>query len=79
MRDANLAFVMLGSSDLDGAVAFYGEILGLRVSGRFGNFVFFETGQTTLALSGELAPEAPVAPRKNAFSALRSSVELTRP
>ncbi|MGB8150851.1 MAG: VOC family protein, partial [Candidatus Cybelea sp.] len=55
MHDATLAFVMLGSSDLDRAVAFYGEILGFRVSGRFGDFVFFETGQTTLALSGELA------------------------
>jgi catechol 2,3-dioxygenase-like lactoylglutathione lyase family enzyme len=55
MRDATLAFVMLGSSDLDRAVAFYGEILGLRMSGRFDNFVFFETGETTLALSGELS------------------------
>ncbi len=62
MRDPNLAFVMLGSSDLDSAVAFYGEILGLRMSGRFGNFVFFETGETTLALSGELASVGAGAP-----------------
>jgi catechol 2,3-dioxygenase-like lactoylglutathione lyase family enzyme len=62
MPDATLAFVMLGSSDVDSAVAFYGEILGLRVSGRFDNFVFFETGQTTLALSGELASAGAAGP-----------------
>jgi catechol 2,3-dioxygenase-like lactoylglutathione lyase family enzyme len=62
MRDATLAFVMLGSSDLDVAVAFYGEILGLRLSGRFDNFAFFETGETTLALSGELAAAGDAGP-----------------
>lgn len=56
---------MLGSSDLDSSVAFYGEILGLRVSGRFDNFVFFETGQTTLALSGALAPAGAEGPTKD--------------
>jgi catechol 2,3-dioxygenase-like lactoylglutathione lyase family enzyme len=49
-----LAFVMLGSNDLDRATKFYVDVLGLRASRRFGDFVFFETGETTLALSGEL-------------------------
>ncbi len=47
---------MLGSSDLDRAVAFYTEVLGFRVAGRFGEFVFFDTGATTLAITSELAP-----------------------
>ncbi|MGA2759719.1 MAG: VOC family protein [Candidatus Cybelea sp.] len=54
--DVKLAFVMLGSSDLDCAIAFYSDLIGLRMSGRFERFALFETGGTTLALSGELAP-----------------------
>jgi catechol 2,3-dioxygenase-like lactoylglutathione lyase family enzyme len=46
---------MLGSADLERSVRFYGDILGFRVTARFGEFVLFDTGATTLALSGELA------------------------
>ncbi len=56
--DVKLAFVMLGSSDLDRATTFYSDLIGLRMSARFGDFALFETGETTLALSGELAPHA---------------------
>ena len=54
--DVKLAFVMLGSSDLDRAIAFYSDAIGLRMNARFERFALFETGETTLALSGELAP-----------------------
>lgn len=50
---------MLGSSDLERAIRFYTGELGLRVSGRFDGFVFFETGATTLALTEELAAAGP--------------------
>jgi catechol 2,3-dioxygenase-like lactoylglutathione lyase family enzyme len=56
MYEIKFALTMLGSSDLERAVAFYSEVLGLRVSGRFGDFVLFDTGATTLVLTGELAP-----------------------
>ena len=58
MVDVKLAFVMLGSSDLERAITFYSGAIGLRMSGRFEHFALFETGETTLALSGELAPYA---------------------
>lgn len=54
MPNVNFALTMLGTKDLDRAVRFYTELLGLRVTGRFGDFVFFDTGATTLALTGEL-------------------------
>lgn len=56
MIDVRLAFVMLGTSGLERAAKFYSEILGLRLTAQFGDFAFFETGQTTFALNGELAP-----------------------
>lgn len=55
MIEGRLAFIMLGSSDLERSIAFYSELLGFRLSGRFGDFAFFQTGETTLALSAELA------------------------
>jgi catechol 2,3-dioxygenase-like lactoylglutathione lyase family enzyme len=54
--NARLAFVMLGTTDLDRAATFYSELLGLGLTARFGEFAFFGTGATTFALSGELAP-----------------------
>jgi len=56
MLKMTFALTMLGSSDLERSVAFYGEILGFDVSARFGEFVFFDTGATMLALSSELQP-----------------------
>jgi catechol 2,3-dioxygenase-like lactoylglutathione lyase family enzyme len=46
---------MLGSSDLERSVAFYSGVLGLQLTARFGDFALFKTGETTLALSGELS------------------------
>jgi catechol 2,3-dioxygenase-like lactoylglutathione lyase family enzyme len=50
------AFTMLGTRDVERAVGFYRDVLGLSVSAKFGDFVLFETGATVLALSGELEP-----------------------
>jgi catechol 2,3-dioxygenase-like lactoylglutathione lyase family enzyme len=58
MNLQGLRFVMLGAGDVDRCVAFYRDTLGLPLSGRFGDFAFFDTGATTLALSGELATNA---------------------
>lgn len=54
MELQGLRFVMLGAGDVDRSVAFYRDALGLPLSGRFGDFAFFDTGAATLALSGEL-------------------------
>lgn len=59
MEDCTFALTMLGSSDLERSVRFYTGVLGLRESGRFGGFVFFDTGATTLAVTQEFAPPAP--------------------
>jgi catechol 2,3-dioxygenase-like lactoylglutathione lyase family enzyme len=56
--DVRFLLAMLGTSDLERAVKFYTEVLGLRVAQRFGDFVLFDTGATTLALTGELATAA---------------------
>lgn len=56
MSDIKFALTMLGSGDVERAVAFYRDTLGLRVSGRIENFVFFDTGSTTLVITGVLAP-----------------------
>ncbi len=50
-----LAFVMLGVRDVDRAAAFYRDILGLPMTGRFEAFAFFDTGEAKLALTSELA------------------------
>ena len=56
MGTIKLALTMLGSGNLERAVAFYRDVLGLAVTGRVENFVFFETGATTLVITGVLAP-----------------------
>ena len=55
MGTVKLALTMLGSGDLERAVAFYRDVLGLTVTGRVENFVFFDTGGTTLVVTGVLA------------------------
>ncbi len=55
MGPVKLALTMLGSGDLERAVAFYRDVLGLTVTGRIENFVFFDTGGTTLVVTGVLA------------------------
>jgi methylmalonyl-CoA/ethylmalonyl-CoA epimerase len=46
--------VMLGVRDIERAVAFYAERLGLTSAGRFEEFAFFEAGGIKLCLSGGL-------------------------
>jgi catechol 2,3-dioxygenase-like lactoylglutathione lyase family enzyme len=55
MSIKSLAFVMLGSADLDRSIAFYHELLQLPLNARFENFAFFDAGGLTLVLTGELA------------------------
>jgi predicted enzyme related to lactoylglutathione lyase len=45
-------FVTLSTTDFDAAIAFYGDVLGLRESARYGQMpgVEFETGSLTLAI-----------------------------
>ena len=50
-----LAYVMLGADDIDRSVEFYRDILGLDLTNRFEDFAFWNTGATTLAVSGELS------------------------
>jgi catechol 2,3-dioxygenase-like lactoylglutathione lyase family enzyme len=49
-----LRYVLLGCSNVESSVAFYRDMVGLELSARFGDFAFFKTGETQLALSGEL-------------------------
>jgi len=59
MGNSKLALTMLGSGDVERSVAFYRDVLGLTVTGRVENFVFFDTGATTLAITGVLEPAGP--------------------
>lgn len=58
MVNCTFSLTMLGSSDLNRSVEFYTDVLGLRESARFGGFVLFDTGATTLALTDEFGPPA---------------------
>ncbi len=51
MHITGIANIMLGTSDLDRARAFYRDRLGLSVKQEIPGFVFLETGPTTLCLS----------------------------
>jgi catechol 2,3-dioxygenase-like lactoylglutathione lyase family enzyme len=52
--EIRLGLIVLGSSDLERSLHFYRELLELPIKARFGEFVLFETGAATLAISGEL-------------------------
>ena len=58
MELQGLRFVLLGAGDVERSVAFYRDVLGFPLTGRFEDFAFFDTGTTTLALSGELGQNA---------------------
>jgi catechol 2,3-dioxygenase-like lactoylglutathione lyase family enzyme len=55
MQTQGVAFVTLGAADVERAVAFYRDDLGLSLESRFEGFAFFNGGGITLALSDELA------------------------
>jgi len=50
-----LAYVMIGACDLERSLDFYRDVLGLTISGRFGEFAFIDTGNTALVVTSELA------------------------
>lgn len=58
MLTKGLAFVMLGAVDVERAVGFYCDDLGLPVQSRFDGFAFLHAGTVTLALSQDLARRA---------------------
>lgn len=80
-----LAFVMLAVDDVDRAAAFYRDVLGIPLSGRFGDFAFFDTGEARLALTSELRGDGAahghecvfgVASVTRAYAALKERVEF---
>jgi catechol 2,3-dioxygenase-like lactoylglutathione lyase family enzyme len=54
-RLSKIGVIMLGVADTEKSVPFYRDRLGLKLSARFEDFAFFDTGGVTLALSGGLA------------------------
>lgn len=54
MNFNRLAYVMLGSGDLERSLRFYGGVLGMQQTARFGDFAFFDAGGVTLVVTGEL-------------------------
>jgi catechol 2,3-dioxygenase-like lactoylglutathione lyase family enzyme len=54
-RLSTISIIMLGVSDLDRAVTFYRDKLGLPLSTASGEFAFFQAGGVTLALSTVLS------------------------
>lgn len=60
VRLSKIGLVMLGVADLERAVAFYRDKLGLAVQGEVpGEFAFFDAGGMALALSVPLAKNSP--------------------
>ncbi len=54
MTTSGLAFVMLGSTDVDRSAKFYVEQVGLQVVQRFEGFAFMNAGGTTIVLTSDL-------------------------
>ncbi|HLH00117.1 MAG TPA: VOC family protein [Bryobacteraceae bacterium] len=54
-RLAKIGLVMLGVSDVAASVAFYRDKLGMKLTGQFEGFAFFDAGAVALALSRGLA------------------------
>jgi catechol 2,3-dioxygenase-like lactoylglutathione lyase family enzyme len=57
-----IGIVMLGVASLDRSVAFYRDLLGLKLQTQFPGFAFFEGGGVTLVLSEPLAKAVGVGP-----------------
>src|SRR5580704_12297171 len=58
-RLKQISFVMLGVRDLNQAISFYRDTLGLELKMQFPGFAFFDGGGITLALSEPLATAKP--------------------
>ncbi len=50
-----ISVVMLGVKDVQRSLAFYRDVLGLKLTAQFEGFAFFDAGGVTLALSQSLA------------------------
>lgn len=66
-----LDMVMLFASDVDRAVAWYTDVLGLTLRSRHGDFAVFDTGGTPIALHGGAEPSAGAARSAGATPVLR--------
>jgi predicted enzyme related to lactoylglutathione lyase len=73
-------FVYVGTEDFDRAVAFYGDVLGLRESARYGrmNGAEFETGTLTLAVIETAAFGMEFQPNTNRIALHVADVEAAR-
>ncbi|MEO8082454.1 MAG: VOC family protein [Ardenticatenales bacterium] len=67
----DLDMVLLFTTDVDRAVAWYTDILGLKLRARHGDFAVFETGGTPLALHGGADASASASPSTGATPVLR--------
>ncbi len=54
MTTGGLAFVMLGSRDIERSTKFYSERVGLQLMHRFEGFAFMKSGNTTIVLTSDL-------------------------
>ena len=52
---SKIGLVMLGVANLEKSVPFYRDRLGMKLTGQFEGFAFFEAGSVSLALSQGLA------------------------
>ena len=67
----DLDMVMLFSADVDRSVAWYTDVLGLKLRARHGDFAVFETGGVPLALHGGANPAAAASRAGGATPVLR--------
>lgn len=54
MTTTGLAFVMLGSTDIDRSARFYADRIGLELTQQFEGFAFMKAGTATIALTADL-------------------------
>ncbi len=66
-----VSMISLGVADMAKSVKFYGETLGLQISGKPGELTFFQAGSITLALNRPLG--------KSAGNAIAGAVEVIFP
>ena len=54
MKTTGVAYILLGSTDIERSLSFYTERIGLNVVQRFEGFAFMKAGTTTIALTSDL-------------------------